>query len=170
MQNYCTGLSIFTLRRLDTCSGGDIGVQRNYLDYKAVQKLLVQTRSSSRSDFSSPSGAWRLRWLVLASPKYKGWRITSLLCVLRRTYLLLTFLHTKHLYGFSRSTMTPPFCSVEQGTRSCGASSQAGFIHNYFLRKLLFCKQNFRQKNTNFSPFISSLIWFFTSFNEKIHS
>ena len=30
-----------------------------------------------------------------------GWRITSLLCVLRRTYLLLTFLHTKHLYGFS---------------------------------------------------------------------
>ena len=49
------------------------------------------------------------------------------------------------------------------GQNNCGASSQADFIQNYFLRKCMFRKQNFRKKgifvykNTILSPFLVHL-------------
>ena len=48
----------------------------------------------------------------------------------------------------------------EQGKINCGVSSQNDFVQNYFLRKRIFRKQNFRKIPT-FSPFWSILgpIW-----------
>ena len=61
---------------------------------------------------------------------------------------------------FVASSMSPHLGS---GQNNCGASSQADFIQNYFLRKCMFRKQNFRKKgifvykNTILSPFLVHL-------------
>ena len=61
---------------------------------------------------------------------------------------------------FLASSMSP---HVGSGQNNCGASSQADFIQNYFLRKCMFRKQNFRKKgifvykNTILSPFLVHL-------------